>query len=123
MMATRLIHSVSRWLLVVLLATFLSPDFGWQTLASHGGLAHVDPVATVPDGDHDHDHGHHHGDHDDGAHAEIGHLLSHLPVVSVGTAHVFHQAVGGTQAPSREHAFLCADAEPPDEPPRHLFCA
>lgn len=92
-MTSRLGLLAGRLLLEVMLLTFLSPSFGWQVIAGHDLLEHG-PVAVeeehhphARDGDHDdHDqpipHGH---DHED-AHSMIGHVLSHMPAVTVSAA-------------------------------------
>lgn len=119
MVPTRLIDLASRLLLVVLLATFLSPGFGWQSVASHGELAHAD-MAVVAHGGHHHEHEHdaHHADHGDAAHSEIGHLLSHLPMLLSEIEAAPRPATASTDFPPRHSTVPLADLEPPYEPPR-----
>lgn len=73
-----MLHRVSRkiayLLIAALLATVLSPSFGWESVASQA--AHGHDVAALndhdgPTGQGDEDSHHHHGC--------AGHLLSHLP--------------------------------------------
>jgi hypothetical protein len=71
-----------RFVLLVMLASFLSPSFGLGMIASHDQLAH----ASVGQGHdqhagHSHDHPapqHDSQDHRE-AHTSIGHLLTHMP--------------------------------------------
>jgi hypothetical protein len=112
----------------VLFATFLSPGFAWQAVASHSGLAHAEQAAVAVDGDH-HDHGSgasaaihvaHDDHHDAAAHADIGHLLSHLPAVMAEAAPLPSPAAGVIDCPPRLPAVPRADPEPPYKPPRSL---
>lgn len=67
--------SVAHLLLAVMLATFLSPSFGWHMHADHH---EIDAHAEMP-APHEHDGDEHAGmDGHGGAHASIGHLLGHL---------------------------------------------
>lgn len=122
MVPKRLVDLASRFLLVVLLATFLSPWFGWQSVASHDELAHAELVA-LDHGDHHHAPDSHHGDHDDAAHSDIGHLLSHLPAVLPDPEPALRPLAAGAVFPSRHSTVPVADLEPPYEPPRHSLFA
>lgn len=66
----------SRFIFVVMLATYLSPAFGWAMTASHDELEHASFTLSSERHDHDHDSpaGHEHQE----PHSYIGHLLSHL---------------------------------------------
>ncbi|MBI5890288.1 MAG: hypothetical protein HZB47_06370 [Nitrosomonadales bacterium] len=110
-----------RLLLVVLISTFMSPGFAWQMIDSHN-------VASFAGHDDHHHHEndlyHHHHHDDDGegdvdtTHSQIGHLLSHLPVVMQDIAPL-------PVAPADSSAFSACVAEftytatdPPYKPPR-----
>lgn len=107
---------VVRVLLALMLATFLSPSFGWHVHAGH----HEIEAATQP-----HDHGHGHGDHPSGtqgdidAHASIGHLLGHLPMQLMQSA-LFIPSV---EAVAPDDAVpvprIASDSSPPYRPPLH----
>ena len=123
MMARKIFPFTLRLLLIVLLATFLSPGFAWQTVASHSALAHADLGVVADDVDYHHESDAHSQDHDEAAHGQIGHLLSHLPVVTADIAPVLPQTAGEIAYPPRYHTFPPADAEPPYKPPRSLLFA
>lgn len=110
-------------LLAVLLATFLSPGFAWQAVASHSALAHADLAAGADDGRHHDDADRHHHDHDETAHGDIGHLLSHLPAVMSDATPMLSETAGDNAYPPRRPTFPHADPEPPFKPPRSLLFA
>lgn len=123
MLTKKILNLASRLLLVVLAATFLSPAFSWEAVASHSDtfLAHAQdgPGHHEDHEDHDAVDAEHHG-HEAGDHGDAGHLLTHLPAVlpdtSAPPAHVSGQAAYLQHC----HAFLCADRAPPYIPPRPL---
>lgn len=125
MVSKRLVDLASRLLLVALLATFLSPRFGWQSVASHDELAHADSAVRAHADHHHAPDAHHdgHGDHDDSAHGEIGHLLSHLPVVPSDFKAAPPPAAESAGFPPRLSIVRVADLEPPYEPPRSSLFA
>ena len=114
---------ILRLLLVVLLATFLSPNFAWQTVASHSAVAHADVGIVAEHVGHHHEVDVHHQDQDDAAHGQIGHLISHLPAVMSGSTPLPSLAAARIAYPAREHSFAHADPEPPFKPPRDLLFA
>lgn len=118
-MNRRTVPLAVRLLLLVLLATFLSPSIAWEKVAGHGAMAHVGAALAVDEGDHHHEGGGHpaHG-HDDAAHGQIGHLLSHLPVLSADIPPLLPATSGGVAYPAPLHAVSYADPEPPYKPPR-----
>lgn len=67
-------ETASRVILVVILATFLSPTLGWEMIAGHE-LAHSD----TNDADHNHDRDPKSHDHKN-PHSFMGHLLTHMPM-------------------------------------------
>ena len=96
-----LFRSVTRLLLLVMLATVFAPSFGWQVV--QGMAAHDVPMAAH-DAAHDHDHDHganapqavgHDACADGGHHSCPGHLLGHL---IGGTADAFLPAIAGGDA-------------------------
>lgn len=114
--------SVLRLLLVVLISTFMSPSFAWQMIDSHSEM----PSASVAaDADHhENDAYHHHdgdGDEDDGAHSQIGHLLSHLPAVMHNIAPLPVQQENTTTYSICLRTFSLAATDPPFKPPRAFF--
>lgn len=124
-MATAIFPLTLRLLVVVLLASFLSPAFAWQKLASHSALAHADAVVVADEAHHDHDHdgaGYGH-DHDDAAHGHIGHLLSHLPVMTADIAPLLPAPAHTVFYPARRCSVTHADPEPPYKPPRNVLFA
>lgn len=123
MMARKILPLTIRLLLVVLLATFLSPSFAWQAVASHEASAHADSGVVADDVDHHHEADAHHHDHDEAAHGEIGHLLSHLPVVVPDSTPLLPPAATPIAYPARHHTFPHADPEPPYKPPRSVLFA
>lgn len=112
-------RSISRFLLALMLATFLSPSLAWHMHAQHHEIA---AEAKAGHG-HDHDGDHHAasngaGDaHASDAHASIGHLLGHLTmqmskfVVTISPAEDVAPAVD-VPAP-----LLVSETSPPFRPP------
>jgi hypothetical protein len=96
-------RALARALLVVMLATFLSPSFGWHMHADHHEIVHASVI------NHDHD------DHD--AHASIGHLLGHL--VMHAQPPVIHISAAGAVFPTAELPLppLLSGSSPPYRPP------
>lgn len=115
-MTERALKRVSGWLLVVFLATVLSPHFPWESVAP-------DAHHSILDGDAGELHAASHGDalpgqdHHDG-HACAGHQFGHMPL------HVFRSAPPPPACPGEVHAPALASAVPsgvsetPLRPPR-----
>ncbi len=109
-------RALSRWLLLIVTLTILSPHFAWEVMAAD---AHHDPVtgAVTMFDTHEHPNGNSGLDHHD-EHACGGHMFSHLPVQASATA---TSLVGASS-----EALAVADAAPlpshhpelPDRPPR-----
>ncbi len=114
---------ILRLLLVVLISTFMSPGFAWHMIDSHREMPQK-PV-TADTGNHESDVYHHHddGDEDDDAHGNIGHLLSHLPVVMHGMASLPAPQADSAAYPTSLHTFPHAAVEPPFKPPRNSLFA
>lgn len=110
----------SRILLVMMLATFLSPSLGWGMVASHEQLSDSITAADNTDFAHDHDHpsvpddSHDHQD----AHASIGHLLTHMSVSFFVPFCLDILPVAQSKSPFLHLAVLQADLEPLLRPPR-----
>ena len=106
-------RSVVRLLLAAMLATFLSPSFGWHMHAEHHEIA----AASHSDDDH----------HGEGgaidAHASIGHLLGHLAMQA--PPQVYDVPVLRPAAPAAQVRLLLITAEsaPPYRPPLSLRLA
>ena len=109
---------VGRVLLAVMLATLLSPTFGWHMHAGHHEIE-----AAADSHDHGHDQGGHHS-RDDGegeidAHASIGHLLGHLPM----QLSQFELFIPSAEAVAPDDAvapsLIGSDSSPPYRPPLH----
>ena len=115
-MLNRLFPVVPRLLLAVLLATFLSPGFGWQVVTSHSGAVTIAAVVAPDEAGHDHDADADH--HESAAHGDIGHLLSHLPGFVHHAAQLPAATAAGIAYPPPQYPYSHADAEPPFKPPR-----
>lgn len=79
----RALRHIAALLLAILLATVLTPSFGWEASAGQGAHGHDIVAPDASDDAHDHDRhaGGHHGDEDSHHHHGCaGHLLGHLPV-------------------------------------------
>lgn len=112
-------RSISRFVLTVMLATFLSPSFAWHMHAQHHEIA---AEAKAGHG-HNHDGDNHIASNDAGnthasdAHASIGHLLGHLTmqmsqfVVTIPPAEDVAPAV---EVPA---PLLLSETSPPFRPP------
>lgn len=112
----------ARFLLVMMLATFLSPAMGWGMTISHGQPLHADIEMDKAHVGHHHSHNHHPSgqaleDHQ-AAHSLIGHLLSHMPVDLLASASL--AIVKPSQiAPAFLHVPLVPRyLEPPLPPPK-----
>lgn len=126
-MRRRVLQSIARFTLAVMLATFLSPTLGWAMHASHDELAHAaaalaDHDATQAD-EHDHDHGlpagHDHAD----PHSFIGHLFSHMPF-SVSSAFLLPPAEGvASRLIVAADRIVSASLKPPFRPPLEISFA
>lgn len=131
MLRKRILSLTTRLMAVVLLVTFLGPGFGWQAVATHDELAHASRSS------HDYDHHHHqdgddvgsdddahHAQHDEVAHAQIGHLLSHLPLAVTGLIAASPATGPATGVlPVRQDSWAGAEVKPPFRPPRPLLFA
>ncbi len=112
---------IARFLLAVLAASFLSPEFGWAMHADHGALAHHAADAPVA-ADHHHP-GHDHSgddsthDHRD-PHGSLGHVLGHLPATLSFASLWRGETLAAT--PLVQPEALRPSATPPrlDRPPR-----
>ncbi|MBI5660226.1 MAG: DUF2946 family protein [Nitrosomonadales bacterium] len=121
-MMKKIFQHTLRLLLVVLIGTFMSPSFAWQMVDSHSEQA--DTSVVISDAGHHESHMHHHhdndGDDDDAAHGQIGHLLSHLPVITHEAATTLLPATNPVAYPTHYTIAACVDAELPFKPPRSL---
>jgi hypothetical protein len=114
-MGHRFYMLTARLTALVLLATLLSPHFGWQMLASHDELEHV--IAHPAQGGD----AHHHHDNDNEAHGFLGHLLTHMPLIyadAVTLAPMQRPPVGTGVLRVTLHTRA---ADPPFIPPRLPF--
>lgn len=125
-MTKRTSIAVLRLLLVVLFSTFMSPSFAWQMIDSHNELPDTDSIVGIHHHDDDLYHHHHHHDadgdeEDDIAHGQIGHLLSHLPVVmqDITVLPASKTVAIAFSLPPQSVTFITVD--PPYKPPRHFL--
>lgn len=114
---------ISRLLLVVLIGTFMSPGFAWQMIDSHNETTVASAFAD--DGHHEDDFHHHHddgaGDDNDIAHGQIGHLLSHLPIVVSDIALLLPAQASSAIFPACARVFAYTANDPPFKPPRNFL--
>ncbi|MDO9053795.1 MAG: hypothetical protein Q7U37_07710 [Gallionella sp.] len=116
--------STLRFLLVVLFSTFMSPGFAWHMIDSHNGMPHASALADADNHAHEVHHPHDaDSDKDGNAHDNIGHLLSHLPVVTHDIASLPALQACSAVYPMSSHAFVHATVEPPFKPPRNPLFA
>jgi hypothetical protein len=117
-MRRRTIDFASRILLLVALATFLSPGFGWEMVASHEQLEH----AAVSSSDlHEHD-SHDHDSHEHAnPHSSIGHLLSHMPAALSEPTTTPVTFSGKSNLPEPRVIVPYSIFEPPFRPPYSLL--
>ena len=106
-----------RLLLLVMLASFLSPSFGLGLVASHAQLAHMTVGVDA-----DHEHGqpgpqHDTQEHKD-AHSSIGHLLTHLSVGLFEMPRLGFSPQVQTYFPEQDSLVLHRVTQPPFRPPR-----
>ena len=111
---------ISRLLLVVLIGTFMSPGFAWQMIDSHSEQADIS-VVMGDAGHHEHHHHDNDGDDDDAAHGQIGHLLSHLPIVVSDIAPLLPAQESSAIFPGYARVFACTANDPPFKPPRNFL--
>jgi hypothetical protein len=117
-----MLNAVHRWilraLLVVMLATLASPEFGRGLVSSHDELAHASAA-------HDHDDDAHHHDDDDhpDPHTNAGHLLAHMSVGCPGMPALIAPVQAREALSSTEPPVHCGATDPPYKPPRSLLAA
>lgn len=110
-----------RFMLMVMLASFLSPSFGLGLVASHDQLAHQS--IDVQHTGHDHEHPgprHDSQDHKD-AHTSIGHLLTHLSVSFFELPPMSIPPMAQAELPALEARILSIALLPPFRPPRAIL--
>ncbi len=127
----RIVRLFSRWLVALMLATVLSPSFGWQALEAMSAHEHGDDQHLVPAGDSmvldTHDHAGCSG-HDlavpDSAHESVdhccpGHVLGHLlgGIAANGLLPIPANGRAGFEALTS--TFTSRISEGLDRPPRH----
>lgn len=113
-MSYRTARSVAGLLLAAMLATFLSPSFGWHMHAEHHEIAAHAAHGGSGDGPHDGTDG------GMDAHSSIGHVLGHLAMQA--PQHVGVVAVLRPAAPGAHIGLLLITGEfaPPYRPPLFL---
>lgn len=105
---------MSRVLLALMLATFLSPSFAWHMHAQHHEIA---TEAKAGHG-HDHDGDHHAASNGAGdAHASIGHLLGHLTMQMSQFVVTIPSAEDVAPAVDVPVPLLVSETSPPFRPP------
>lgn len=121
-MLSRTRRLISRIMLIMMLATFVSPTLGWGMVATHDQLSHhaADKHAHAHDWQDDH---HHHDGHDDNAqhqdpHNSIGHLLTHMPVSLFSVMPLIIQPAAQTQIVFVRQTVRTVALEPPFRPPQ-----
>lgn len=116
MMSIRL---VSRWLLLIVSLTILSPQFAWDVMASEDHHTQVLGMLTVHDVlDHGHEAKHsgpEHADH----HTEDGYLFTHLPAQISASPLQFPAATSDGFEPVTAMAHASHDPDRLERPPRH----
>jgi hypothetical protein len=115
-------HRVARALLLVMLATFLSPSFAWHMHAGHHEVEH-----SIHGDGHDHGHDHDANRHGEGsandAHASIGHLLGHLAMHMSYVAPPIPAAARVAPAADMPRHAIASEASPPYRPPLEVRLA
>jgi hypothetical protein len=114
-MGHRVYLLTARLTALVLVATLLSPHFGWQMLASHDELEHVFAHSTQG-GD-----AHHPHDHDSDAHSFLGHLLTHMPLIYTDAVTLASIQRSPVETGVLRVMLHTRAADPPFIPPRLLF--
>lgn len=107
-------------MLMVMLASFLSPSFGLGLVASHDQLAHMSVGLEHSDDEHGQPGSHDSQDHQD-AHASIGHLLTHMAAgfFKLPRLAIPPQAKAELSAP--DALVLHIVPQPPFRPPRAIL--
>jgi hypothetical protein len=122
-MTGRLITSTLRFLLVVLISTFMSPSFAWEMMDSHSEETRLSVTGDA--GHHGKIEAHHHHHQgiggDNSAHSQIGHLLSHLPVMTHQVELMPTPLSTSTEIPAEICSLAQADTVPPYKPPRNIL--
>ena len=107
-------RSIARFLLALMLATFLSPSFAWHMQAQHH------EIAAEAEAGHGHDHeGDHHatGSGAGDAHASIGHLLGHLTMQIAQVGILIPASDDVAPAVDVSAPLLASETSPPYRPP------
>ncbi|MFH1873479.1 MAG: hypothetical protein ABIK82_21775 [Pseudomonadota bacterium] len=110
---------ISRWLLLIVTLTILSPRFAWDVMAAEDHHTQVLGVLTVHDVlDHDHDVDHSGAEHAD-HHSGDGYLFTHLPAqISASPLPLPALADDGFE-PAIAPVHTSHDPERLERPPRH----
>jgi len=114
-------HYFLRFMLVVMLSSFLSPSFGLGLVASHDQLAHTS--VNVEHVEHDHQHSgsqHDKQDHKD-AHSSIGHLLTHLSISFFELPLMGIPPLAQAELQALDARILTIALQPPFRPPRAIL--
>jgi len=114
-------HYFLRFMLVVMLSSFLSPSFGLGLVASHDQLAHAS--IDLKHADHDHQNSgpqHDKQDHKD-AHSSIGHLLTHLSVSFFDLPPMGIPPLVQAELQALDARILPVALQPPFRPPRAIL--
>ncbi len=110
-----------RFMLMVMLASFLSPSFGLGMIASHDQLAHG-LVGLAHAG---HNHGHTGPQHDAqdhlDAHTSFGHLLTHMSAGLFEMPRLAIPPLAQAELPLSESLVLNFESTPPFRPPRAVI--
>ena len=112
---------VLRFMLMVMLASFLSPSFGLGLVASHDQLAHQSIGVEHTGHDHDQPSSQHDSqDHKD-AHSSIGHLLTHLSISFFELPRMGIPPIAQAELPALDARILPVALQPPFRPPRAIL--
>ena len=110
-----------RFMLVVMLASFISPSFGLGMVASHDQLSHQFIGSEHADHGHDQSGTHHDSpDHQD-AHTSIGHLLSHLSISFFELPRMGIPPMAQAELQALDARILPVALQPPFRPPRAIL--
>lgn len=107
-------RSIARFLLALMLATFLSPSFAWHMHAQHH------EIAAEAEAGHGHDHDDDHvatGSGAGDAHASIGHLLGHLTMQMSQVGVMIPASEDVAPAVVISAPLLVSETSPPYRPP------
>lgn len=113
---------VSRIMLLVMLATFVSPSLSWGLVVTHEPSSHGISGSNHEELHGGHIHGYNHDEENDvqheNPHSYIGHLFTHMPAGLFSISTLVIQPQTPSKVAFLQEPFVTVDLAPPLRPPK-----